>query len=67
MAKAIPTYQFTMGGLPTRVTLNILPLGYYDLLIGMYWLAAYKTKVDCYHKNLEYVNEEGRKMTIQGI
>jgi hypothetical protein len=42
-------------------------LGSYDLLIGMDWLVAYKTKVDCYHKTLECVNEEGRKMTLQGI
>jgi hypothetical protein len=67
VAEAIPTCQFIMGGFPTRVTLNILPLGSYDLLIGMDWLASYKTKMDCYHKTLECVDEEGRKMTLQGI
>jgi hypothetical protein len=67
VAEAIPACQFIMGGLPTRATLNVLPLGSYDLLIGMDWLAAYKTKVDCYHKTLECVNEEGRTMTLQGI
>jgi hypothetical protein len=56
-----------MDGLPTHVTLNILPLGSYDLLIGMDWLATYKTKVDYYHKNLECENEEGIKMILQGI
>jgi hypothetical protein len=30
-------------------------------------LDAYKTKLECYHKNLECVNEEGRKMTLQGV
>jgi hypothetical protein len=67
VAEVIPACQFIMGGLPTRATLNILPLGSYDLLIGMDWLAAYKTKLDCYHKTLECVNEEGRKTTLQGI
>ena len=56
-----------MGGLPTQATLNILPLGSYDLLIGMDWLPTYKSKLDCYHKTLECVNEEGRKITLQGI
>jgi hypothetical protein len=56
-----------MDGLPTKTNLNILPLGSYDLLIGMDWLAAYKTKLDCYHKTLECINEEGRKITLQGI
>jgi hypothetical protein len=30
-------------------------------------LVAYKTKLDCYHKTLECVNEEGGKITLQGI
>jgi hypothetical protein len=67
VAETIPAYQFIMGGLRTRATLNILPLGSYDLLIGMDWLVAYKTKMDCYYKTLECVNEEGGKITLQGI
>jgi hypothetical protein len=56
-----------MGEFPTQVTLNILPLGSYDLLIGMDWLATYKARLDCYHKTLECVSEEGRRITLQGI
>ena len=52
VAEAIPACQFIMGGFPTRATLNILPLGSYELLIGMDWLVVYKTKMDCYHKTL---------------
>jgi hypothetical protein len=33
----------------------------------MDWLASHKTMLDCYHKILECVNEEGRKVTLQGI
>ena len=57
VAEVIPACQFTMDGLPTQATLNTLPLGSYDLLIGMNWLDAYKTKLDCYHKTLECINE----------
>jgi hypothetical protein len=56
-----------MGEFSTQATLNILPLGSYDLLIGMDWIATYKSKMDCYHKTLECVSEEGRRITIQGI
>jgi len=56
-----------MGEFPTQATLNILPLGSYDLLIGMDWLATYKARLDCYHKTLECVSEEGRRITLQGI
>jgi hypothetical protein len=62
--KVIPTFQFIMDGWPTRATLNILPLRSYDLLICIYWLASYKTKLNCYHNILECVNEEGRKITL---
>jgi hypothetical protein len=33
--EVIPSCQFTMGEIPTQETLNVLPLGSYDLLIGM--------------------------------
>jgi hypothetical protein len=35
VVEVIPSCQFIMGGFPTRVTLNVLPLGSYDFLIGM--------------------------------
>jgi hypothetical protein len=67
LIEVIPSCQFIMNGLPTQETLNRLPLGSYDLLIGMHSLAAHKTKVDCYNKNLECEDEEGRKIILQGI
>jgi hypothetical protein len=67
VAEAILACQFTMGEFPSQATLNILPLGSYDLLIGMDWLATYKSILDCYHKTLECVSEGGRRITIQGI
>jgi hypothetical protein len=51
--------QFVISGFPTQENLNILPLGSYDPLIGMDWLAAHKTKLDYYSKTLESENEEG--------
>jgi hypothetical protein len=47
------TCQVIMSGLPTQETLKILPLGSYDLLIGMDWLDSHKTKLDYYNKNFE--------------
>jgi hypothetical protein len=67
VVEVIPTCQFIMNGLPTQATLNILPLGSYDLSIGMDRLVSNKTKLECYHKTLKCVNEEGRKITLQGI
>jgi hypothetical protein len=67
ITEVIPACQFVMSGFPTQVNLNILPIGSYDLLISMDWLAAHKTKLDCYSKTLEFENEEGRRITLQGI
>jgi hypothetical protein len=67
VTKVIPACQFVMSGFPTQENLNIPPLGSYDLLIGMDWLDAHKTKLDCYNKTLECENEEGTKVTLQGI
>jgi hypothetical protein len=56
-----------MGEFPTQETPNILPQGLHDLLIGMDWLATHKDKLDYYHKTLECLSEEGRRITLQGI
>jgi hypothetical protein len=33
----------------------------------MEWLATYKARLDYYHKTLECVSEEERRITLQGI
>jgi hypothetical protein len=67
VVEAIPACQLMLGEFPTQETLNVLPLGSYDLLIGMDWLAAHKAKLDCYYKTLECVSKEGKRITLQGI
>jgi hypothetical protein len=57
VAEVIPAYQLMLGEFPTQATLNVLPLGSYDLLIGMEWLATHKAKLDCYNKALECVSK----------
>jgi hypothetical protein len=67
VVEVIPACQLMLGEFPTQATLNVLPLGSYDLLIGMYWLAAHKAKLDYYHKTLECVSKEEKRITLQGI
>ena len=56
-----------MNGLVTCVDLNVLPLGYYDVLFGMDWLEAHKVKLDCYNKAFECLDEEGNSRIVKGI
>ena len=40
-----------MNGLIAYVDMNVLPLGSYDVLIGMDWLEAHRVKIDYYKKD----------------
>jgi hypothetical protein len=64
VSKVIRSCQFTMGEFPTQATLNILPLGSYNLLISMDLLATYRARLDFYDKTLECVSEGGRRITL---
>ena len=56
-----------MDGLFTYADLNVLPLGSYDVLIGMDWLEAHRAKLDCYNNTFEFLDEEGNLKVVKGI
>ena len=62
----LPKIAIQLNGFPTEVNLNILPLGSYDLLIGMDWLEKKKTLMNCWDKTLHCVDEEGKPFTLKG-
>lgn len=51
----------------TTIKLNLLPLGSYDILIGIYWITTHMMKLNCYDKVLECLNNEGDPITLQGM
>ena len=53
--------------LVTCADLNVLPLGSYDVLIGMDWLEAHKEKINSYNKTFECLDEEGNSSIVKGI
>ena len=59
VAKIVEVCPIWMEGFQTRVDLNVLHLGSYDVFLGMDWLAAHKEKLNCYEKTLECEDEEG--------
>ena len=56
-----------MDGLVTYVNVNILPLGSYDVLIGMDWLEAHRENLASYNKTFECLDEEGKLKVVKGI
>jgi hypothetical protein len=59
--------ELGMNELRTQIDLNILPLGSYDVLIGMDWLEKFKVVLDCYNKSFTCVDERGNIINIKGV
>jgi hypothetical protein len=56
-----------MNGMSTKAELNIIPLGYYDCLIGMDKLDQHHAILDCRNKAFTCLDEEGNQKTVQEI
>ena len=67
VSELVEKCPLVMNGLITCVDLTILPLGSYDVLIGMDWLEAHRVKLDCYNKTFECMDEEGNPVVLKGI
>ncbi|KAH9300222.1 hypothetical protein KI387_011805, partial [Taxus chinensis] len=50
-----------------EVDLYVTPLGSYDIIIGVNWLADHKAKVDCYEKNIKCLDDQLETAEIQGV
>jgi hypothetical protein len=64
VVKACP---MDMNGLGNMEDFNIIPLGSYELLIGMDWWYQHHAILDYYNNEFTCLDEEGNLSTIQGI
>jgi len=56
-----------MDKFETVVKLNVLPLGSYDLLIGMDWLEHHRVILNCYDKTFTCLNSDEQPVNVKGI
>ena len=56
-----------MNQFKTSIKLNVLPLGSYDVLIGMDWLEQHRVVLNCFDKTFTCLNNEGEMVTVKGI
>ena len=63
VSEVVEKCPLVMNGLVTCVDMNVLPLGSYDVLIGMDWLEAHRVKLDYYKRLLS----AWMKRTTQGL
>ena len=57
----------TVDQFKTFVKLNVLPLGSYDILIGMDWLEKHRVVLNCFDKTFTCINNDGKLISVKGI
>ena len=56
-----------MSQFKTQIKLNVLPLGSYDVLIGMDCLERHQVILNYFQKKFTYLNGKGEIITVTGI
>ena len=56
-----------MDQFETYVKINVLPLGSYDMLIGMDWLEQHKVVLNYFDKTFTCINNDGETVNVKGI
>ena len=46
--------------------MNVVPLGSYNILLGMDWLYLHRNMVDFYDQAIECVDEDGEPRVLEG-
>ena len=60
-------YKFTMNGFQTKSNLGIIPLGSYDILLGIDWIELHHAILDYHRKFMTFLDEEENSIQIKGI
>eukprot|EP00253_Pinus_taeda_P024823 PITA_24823 len=63
----VSSFPLKIDGQIVTTELNVLPLGSYDVLIGMDWLEKRWSVINCKTKIISYQDELGNQQEIQGI
>jgi hypothetical protein len=56
-------YSIILNGVNTNADLNIIPLGSYDILIGMDWLDKHHVVLYCNNNTFTCVDDKGKRST----
>lgn len=63
----LPGCKLEFGSVVTSVNLHILPLGSYDVILGMDWLSAHQAIIDFRHKSIHCQDDSRGEVEIVGI
>jgi hypothetical protein len=65
--EVVKSCPISLNGVNTSVGLNIIPLGSYDILIGMDWLDKHHVILDFYSKTFTCLDGDGKHSTVKGV
>ena len=63
---SVGDFSFSLNGQPTSATFRVLPLGIYDGILGMDWLAKNDATLRCKDQKLIFTNNLGETVSING-
>ena len=64
---SIGELKFKLGGYQTIASFWVLPMGVFDGILGMDWLAKHNATIECKAKLLRFITQLGEEVTIPGI
>jgi hypothetical protein len=59
--------SISLNGVNISVDLNIIPLGSYNILIGMDWLDKHHVVLDCHRKTFTCLDGDRKQSTMKGV
>ena len=59
VSEIVKECEVNLNSFLTKVNLNILPLGSYDILISMDWLEQHHVMLDFLHNSILYTDSQG--------
>jgi hypothetical protein len=63
----VKSCSISLNGMNTSTDLNIIPLGSYDILIGMDWLDKHHVVLDCHNNTFTCLYGNGKQRTMKGV
>jgi hypothetical protein len=63
----VKSCSISLNGVNTSIDLNIIPLGSYDILIGMDWLEKHHDALDCHNKTFTCLDGNGKQSIVKGV
>ena len=59
-------YELEISGTPLTVDLRIMDTLEFDVILGMYWLTAYRVVINCEHRRVTAYTQDGTRVVFQG-